>query len=233
MAQYFQVHPVNPQPRLIKRAVEIVRAGGVIVYPTDSSYAVGCHIGDKDAMERIRRLRRVDDRHNFTLVCRDLSELSLYARVTNKDYRILRANTPGPYTFILPATREVPRRLQNPRRRTIGLRVPDHPIVRALLDELREPLMSSTLIVPGGAHGGASASRDRKPGAAEELPLNDPEEIRRRLEHDVDLVIDGGYCGLEPTTVIELEDGAVRIVRYGKGDVSPFLERALPPEAQA
>jgi tRNA threonylcarbamoyl adenosine modification protein (Sua5/YciO/YrdC/YwlC family) len=209
MAQYFQVHPQNPQPRLIKRAVEIVRAGGLIVYPTDSSYAIGCHIGDKSAMERIRRIRALDDRHNFTLVCRDLSEVALYARLSNSDYRILRAHTPGPYTFILPATREVPRRLQNPRRKTIGLRVPDHTIAQALLAELREPLMSCTLILPNEA-----------------LPLNDPDEIRRRLEHQVDLVIDGGNCGLEPTTVVVLEDGVAEIARRGRGEAADF-ESAL------
>lgn len=205
MAQYFQIHPQNPQPRLIRRAVEIVRQGGVIVYPTDSSYAIGCHIGDKGAMERIRRIRALDDHHNFTLVCRDLSEVALYARLSNSDYRILRAHTPGPYTFILPATREVPRRLQHPRRKTIGLRVPDHNIAQALLAELREPLMSSTLILPG-----------------EELPLNDPETIRARLEHQVDLVIDGGNCGFEPTTVVVLEDGMAEIARRGRGDTRDF-----------
>ena len=205
MAQYFQIHPTHPQPRLIKRAAEIVRAGGVIAYPTDSSYALGCHIGDKAAMERIRRIRRLGEDHNFTLVCRDLSEVALYARVSNADYRLLKAHTPGPYTFILPATREVPRRLQHPRRKTIGLRIPEHPIVRALLAELGAPLMSTTLILPG-----------------EDLPLSDPAAIRDRLEHDVDLVLDGGFCGLEPTTVAELEDGVVRVTRRGKGAVTPF-----------
>jgi tRNA threonylcarbamoyl adenosine modification protein (Sua5/YciO/YrdC/YwlC family) len=200
MAQYFEIHPTHPQPRLVKRAVDIVRHGGVIVYPTDSSYALGCHIGDKAAMERIRRIRRVDDDHPFTLVCRDLSEVAQYARVSNADYRLLKANTPGPYTFILPATREVPRRLQHPKRKTIGLRIPDHVIAQALLAELKEPLMSATLILPG-----------------ETLPLSDPQEIRRRLEHDVDLVIDGGFCGLEPTTVIEIENGRAIVVRQGKG----------------
>ncbi|OGI44188.1 MAG: threonylcarbamoyl-AMP synthase [Candidatus Muproteobacteria bacterium RIFCSPHIGHO2_01_FULL_65_16] len=205
MAQYFQIHPTHPQPRLIKRAAEIVRAGGVIAYPTDSSYALGCHIGDKAAMERIRRIRRLGEDHNFTLVCRDLSEVALYARVSNADYRLLKAHTPGPYTFILPATREVPRRLQHPRRKTIGLRIPEHPIVRALLAELGAPLMSTTLILPG-----------------EDLPLSDPAAIRDRLEHDVDLVLDGGFCGLEPTTVAELEDGVVRVTRRGKGAITPF-----------
>lgn len=211
MAQYFQIHPENPQPRLIKRAIEIVHDGGLIVYPTDSSYAIGCHIGDKQAMERIRRIRRVDDRHNFTLVCRDLSEVALYARLSNADYRLIRANTPGPYTFILPATREVPRRLQNPRRKTIGLRVPDHPIAQALAAELREPLLSSTLILPG-----------------ETLPMNDPEQIREKLEHDVDLVIDGGPAGLEPTTVVVLDDGVIDIARRGRGDVDTLLHQPRP-----
>jgi tRNA threonylcarbamoyl adenosine modification protein (Sua5/YciO/YrdC/YwlC family) len=205
MAQFFQIHPTHPQPRLIKRAVDIVRAGGVIAYPTDSSYALGCHIGDKAAMERIRRIRRVDENHNFTLVCRDLSEVAQYARVSNADYRLLKANTPGPYTFILPATREVPRRLQHPKRKTIGLRVPDHVIAQALLAELKEPLMSSTLMMPG-----------------DDLPLSDPEEIRDRLEHDVDLVVDGGFCGLEPTTVVEIEAGRATLTRQGKGDNARF-----------
>ena len=194
MAQYFQIHPDNPQKRLIKQVVEIVRDGGVIAYPTDSSYALGCHIGDKGAMERIRRIRQVDDKHNFTLVCRDLSEIALYARVSNSDYRILKAHTPGPYTFILSASREVPRRLLNPKRKTIGIRVPDNVIAQALLEELDEPLMSSTLILPG-----------------ETLPLSDPEEIRETLQHDVDAVIDGGYCGLEPTTVVVLNHGEAEV----------------------
>ena len=206
MAQYFQIHPKNPQPRLIKRAGEIVRGGGVIVYPTDSSYALGCHIGDKGAMERIRRIRRVGADHNFTLVCRDLSELAQYARVSNSDFRILKAHTPGPYTFILPATREVPRRLQHPKRKTIGLRVPEHVISAALLAELNEPLMSSTLIFPG-----------------EEFPPFDTEEIRERLEHEVDLVIDGGPCSQEPTTVVVLEDGVATVTRYGKGTFGASL----------
>jgi tRNA threonylcarbamoyl adenosine modification protein (Sua5/YciO/YrdC/YwlC family) len=210
MAQYFEVHPTHPQSRLIRRAVEIIHGGGVVAYPTDSSYALGCHIGDKTAMERIRRIRRLDDKHNFTLMCRDLSELAQYARVSNTDFRLLKAHTPGPYTFVLPATREVPRRLQHARRKTIGLRVPDHPIVGALLGELREPLLSVTLIMPG-----------------EELPLADPEEIRARLEHDVDLVVDGGFCGLEPTTVVALEEGVAQVTRFGKGDPTPF-GAALP-----
>jgi len=207
MAQYFEIHPTHPQPRLIRRAVDIVRAGGVIVYPTDSSYALGCHIGDKEAMQRIRRIRQVDDRHNFTLVCRDLSEVAQYARVSNADYRLLKAYTPGAYTFILPATREVPRRLQHPKRKTIGLRVPNHVIAQALLTELNEPLMSSTLILPG-----------------DQVPMSDPAEIRQQLEHDVDLVLDGGFCGLEPTTVVELDSGRAVLSRLGKGDNARFVE---------
>ncbi|MFQ5937593.1 MAG: L-threonylcarbamoyladenylate synthase [Acidiferrobacterales bacterium] len=208
MAQYFQVHPHDPQPRLITQAGAIVRAGGVIVYPTDSSYALGCRLGDKGALERIQRIRRLGDRHNFTLVCRDLSELALYARVTDADYRVLRANTPGPYTFILPATREVPRRLLT-RRKTIGLRIPAHRIAQGLLAELAEPLMSVTLILPD-----------------EELPLSDPQDIRSRLEHEVDLVVDGGSCGFEPTTVVVLEDGVARVTRVGKGDATVFARAA-------
>lgn len=198
--QFISVHPENPQPRLIKQAVDIVRAGGVIVYPTDSSYALGCHIGDKDAMERIRLIRNIDTKHNFTLVCRDLSEIASYAKVDNAAYRLIKSLTPGPYTFILKATHEVPRRLQNPKRKTIGLRVPNHVIARALLETLGEPLMSSTLMLPDS-----------------DVPLNDPEEIFTILKHQVDLVIDGGNCGLEPTTVVDLEDGTPRIVRQGKG----------------
>lgn len=205
MSQYFQVHPDNPQVRLIRKAVELVRAGAVIVYPTDSAYALGCHIGNKDAMERICRIRQVDDRHNFTLVCRDLSELALYAKVDNPAYRLLKALTPGPYTFILPATREVPRRLQNPKRRTIGLRVPANTIAQALLAELGEPLMSATLALPGHDH-----------------PMTDARDIREALERDVDLVIDGGNCGVEPTTVVDMTGDVPVVVRAGKGDVAPF-----------
>ncbi|MBX2870279.1 MAG: threonylcarbamoyl-AMP synthase [Acidiferrobacterales bacterium] len=205
MAQYFQIHPDNPQRRLIHQSVEILRRGGVIAYPTDSSYALGCTIGNKDAMERIRRIRDVDADHNFTLVCRDLSELSVYAKVDNDMYRLLKRFTPGPYTFILAATREVPRRLQHPKRKTIGLRVPDFPIVGALLSELNEPLMSSTLIMPG-----------------ESLPLNDAEEIREVLEHHVDMVIDGGPCDLAPTTVVDLVEGIPTVMRLGKGDAEAF-----------
>lgn len=205
MAQYFHIHPQTPQQRLIHQAVNIIRQGGIIVYPTDSSYALGCHIGDKAAMERIRRIRQVGDSHNFTLVCRDLAEIATYAKISNADYRLLKANTPGPYTFILPATREVPRRLQNPRRKTIGLRIPDHAITQALLEELGEPLMSSTLILPN-----------------EEMPLTEPDEIRQRLQHDVDLVIEGGACDVQPTTVVILAEGVAEIARSGKGDTTPF-----------
>ncbi len=205
MAQYFHIHPHNPQRRLIRRAVEIICHGGVTVYPTDSSYALGCHIGNKAAMERIRAVRRLDDKHNFTLVCRDLSEVAAYAKVSNTAYRLLKANTPGPYTFILPATREVPRRLQHPKRKTIGLRIPDNIIAQTLLSELGEPLMSVTLILPG-----------------ESIPLSDPAEIRSRLEHHVDLIVDGGYCGLEPTTVVDLESDQPQIRREGKGGVAAF-----------
>jgi tRNA threonylcarbamoyl adenosine modification protein (Sua5/YciO/YrdC/YwlC family) len=206
MAQYFEIDPRHPQPRLIARAAEIVRTGGVVAYPTDSCYALGCHTGDKDAMLRLRRIRRVDERHHFTLMCRDLSELGTYARVDNARYRLLKALTPGSYTFILEATRELPRRLLHPRRRTIGLRVPDHPVAQALLAALGEPLLSSTLALPD-----------------DELPLNDGREIRRRLEHDVDLVLDGGSCGTEPTTVVDLTGPAPQIVREGKGPIAPLV----------
>jgi len=205
MSQFFQIHPDNPQARLIKQAADIVRKGGIIVYPTDSAYAIGCHIGDKKALERIRRIRQLDDKHNFTLVCRDLSELATFARVDNTQYRLLKACTPGPYTFILKATAEVPRRLLHQKRKTIGLRVLENPTAQALLAELNEPLMSVTLIMPGDAD-----------------PLIDPYDIRTVLEHDVDLVIDGGYCGLEMTTVVDLADDEPVLVRQGKGDVAPF-----------
>jgi tRNA threonylcarbamoyl adenosine modification protein (Sua5/YciO/YrdC/YwlC family) len=206
VAQYFEIDPRHPQPRLIARAAEIVRAGGVIAYPTDSCYALGCHAGDKAAMLRLRRIRRMDERHHLTLMCRDLSELGGYARVDNARYRLLKALTPGSYTFILEATRELPRRVLHPRRRTIGLRVPDHPVAQALLAALGEPLLSSTLVLPG-----------------DELPLNDGREIRRRLEHDVDLVLDGGSCGTEPTTVVDLTGPAPQIVREGKGSIAPLV----------
>lgn len=207
MSQFFQIHPQDPQPRLIHRAVEWLREGAVIAYPTDSSYALGCVIGDKGAMERIRRLRNLGDKHNFTLVCRDLSEIATYAKVDNTAYRLLKTLTPGPYTFILKATHEVPRRLQHPKRKTIGIRVPDNNIAQALLAELGEPLMSTTLILPGA-----------------DMPMTDPEEMRERLEHDVDLVIDGGNCGFEPTTVVDLVDGVPTLVRTGKGDATLFKQ---------
>lgn len=205
MAQYFQVHPTHPQPRLVHRACQIIREGGVIAYPTDSSYALGCAIGDKAAMERIRGIRNLDDRHNFTLVCRDLADISSYARVDNSVFRLLKSLTPGRYTFVLGATREVPRRLQNPRRRTIGIRVPDSPLVQSLLGELGEPIMSSTLILPG-----------------EEMPENDAEEIRERLEHQLELVIDAGPVDNQPTTVVDLSDGEPRVLRTGGGPVDVF-----------
>ena len=205
MSQFFQIHPDNPQARLVKQAVDIIRSGGVVVYPTDSAYALGCHIGDKRAVDKIRRIRQRDDKHNFTLVCRDLSEIATFAKVDNVNYRLLKATTPGPYTFILRATAEVPRRLLQQKRNTIGLRVPENAIARALLDELNEPLMSVTLIMPNDSD-----------------PLIDPYEIRALLEHEVDLIIDGGYCGLEMTTVIDLADEIPSLVRQGKGDLAPF-----------
>lgn len=200
MSQYFEIHPTNPQLRLVHQAVEIIDAGGVIAYPTDSSYALGCHIGDKKALERVRRIRKIDDKHNMTLVCSDLSEISTYAKLNNSDYRMLKSLTPGPYTFILNATHEVPRRLMHPKRRTIGIRVVDHPVVRAILDELRQPLMSTTLILPG-----------------ETLPMTEAEEIRDVLQHQIDLVIDSGHCGIETTTVIDLTGAAPTLVREGMG----------------
>ncbi|MEJ6539167.1 MAG: L-threonylcarbamoyladenylate synthase [Halioglobus sp.] len=205
MSQFYQIHPENPQARLIRNAVDIIHNGGVVVYPTDSGYALGCHIGDKTALDRIRRIRKLDDKHNFTLVCRDLSEIATYAKVNNTSYRLLRHTTPGAYTFILQATSEVPRRLMHPKRKTVGLRVPDNAIAAALLADLGEPLMSVTLIMPG-----------------DEFPLTDPYDIRETLEHEVDLVIDGGYCGMEPTTVVDLADDRSVILRTGKGDVTPF-----------
>ncbi len=207
MSQYFQIHPENPQVRLIRQAVQLIREGGVVVFPTDSSYAIGCQLGDKAAMERIQHLRRLDSKHNFTLVCRDLSEIALYAQVDNINYRLIKSLTPGPYTFILKATREVPRRLQHPKRKTIGIRLPDHIVTQALLQELNEPLMSSTLILPG-----------------EEFPMTDPYQIRLYLEHQVDLIIDGGFCGNEPTTVVDLMAERPVILRQGKGNIDWLVE---------
>lgn len=203
MAQLFTVHPTHPQHRLIARAAQIVRDGGVIAYPTDSCYAFGCHIGDKSAMERVRKLRAMDERRHLTLMCRDLSEIGLYARVDNAQYRLLRQFTPGSYTFILEATREVPRRLLHPKRKTIGIRVPDHPVALALLEELAEPLLSSTAQLAG-----------------EPDPLNDGGEIRARLEHQLELVLDAGPCGIVPSTVVDLTSGAPVVTRVGRGDPS-------------
>lgn len=205
MSVVLQIHPVNPQRRLLLQVVDRLRSGAVIIYPTDSAYALGCHLGDKAALDRIRAIRRLDEKHNFTLVCRDLSELSTYALVDNASFRLLRNHTPGPYTFILKATAEVPRRLMHPRRKTIGMRVPDNAIVLALLELLDEPLMSVTLTLPG-----------------DELPLTDAEEMQQRLGHQVDLIIDGGGCGFEPTSVIDLAGGAPLVTRRGKGDVRAF-----------
>lgn len=203
MSQYFVIHPETPQPRLIRQAAEIIRGGGVVVYPTDATYALGCLIGDKDALDRIRRIRGLDESHQLTLVCRDLSEIASYAKVGNAHYRLLKATTPGPYTFILSATKQVPRRVQHPKRKTIGIRVPDNIILQALLTELREPLMSTTLQLPG-----------------DEQPLNDPYEVRQRLEKLVDLIIDGAFGDLEPTTVVDLSEDVPRVVREGRGDVA-------------
>lgn len=203
--KFFQIHAENPQDRLVKQAVDVIRKGGVIIYPTDSSYALGCRLGDKAALERIRRIRRLDDKHNFTLMCRDLSELGVFAKVNTTAFRLLKAYTPGPYTYILNATREVPRMLMHPKRRTIGLRVPGHPIAQALLAELGEPLMSVTLIMPDANE-----------------PLSDPYEIRDLLESQVDLIIDGGYGGIEASTVVSFVDEEPEIIREGCGDPEPF-----------
>lgn len=205
MSQFFIIHSNNPQPRLIKQAAELVRKGSVIVYPTDSGYALGCHLGDKDAVTRIRTIRGVDEKHLLTLVCRDLSEIAHYARVDNVQFRLLKSNTPGSYTFILDATKEVPKRLQHPKRNTVGLRIPDHPVALALLEELGEPLLSSSLILPGEA-----------------TAMHDADEINKLLAKQVDLVIDGGPVGLEPTTVIDLTGVSAQLVRRGKGDTKPF-----------
>ena len=201
MAQYFQIHPENPQSRLISQAVDIVRKGGLIAYPTDSAYALGCHIGDKMALDRIRAIRQLDKHHNFTLMCRDLSELATYAKVDNLMFRLIKQYTPGPFTFILEATSEVPRRLKHPKRKTIGLRVPNNPIALALMEELGEPLMTSTLLLPG-----------------DEFPLTDPYDIRETLEHELELVVDGGFCGMEPTTVVDLTGDSPVVTRQGLGE---------------
>jgi tRNA threonylcarbamoyl adenosine modification protein (Sua5/YciO/YrdC/YwlC family) len=202
MSQFFVIHPDNPQRRLLERAADVIRSGGVIVYPTDSCYALGCRIGDKNALERIGRIRNLDKKKNLTVVCRDLSEIAIYAKVDNPAYRLLRSLTPGPYTFILKATSEVPRRLQNPKRRSIGLRVPDHRIAQAVLEALGEPIVSSTLRLPGDS-----------------LPMTDAEDIRLRLENQVDAIIDGGSCGIDSTTVLDLSGGDLTLVRQGKGQV--------------
>jgi tRNA threonylcarbamoyl adenosine modification protein (Sua5/YciO/YrdC/YwlC family) len=203
VAEYLEMHPQNPQVRLIRRAVQIVRDGGVIAYPTDSCYALGCHIGDKDALERIRRIRQADRNHHFTLVCRDLAEIARFAHIDTWQFRILKSCTPGPFTFLLPATRETPKRLQHPKRRTIGVRVPDHPVPHLLLQELGEPLMSSTLLLPGDAE-----------------PLTDGEQIRERLDATLNAILDGGHCGTEPTTVVDMAVSPAVILRQGKGKIA-------------
>jgi len=205
VTRYLEIHPRNPQQRLVRQAADCIRDGGVIAYPTDSCYALGCRVGDKDALERVRRIRQADKNHQFTLVCRDLSEIARYARVETWQFRILKACTPGAYTFLLPATKETPRMLQHPKRRTIGIRVPDHPVPRMLLEELGEPLMSSTLLLPG-----------------DELPLTDGLEIQERLGGQLDAILDTGHCGIEPTTVVDLLVSPPVIVRQGRGDLTPF-----------
>lgn len=205
MSQFFQIHPETPQQRLVNSAVDIIRQGGLVVYPTDSGYALGCHMGDKNAIERIRQLRQLDKHHNFTLMVQDLSELAAYAKVENSVFRTLKHLTPGPYTFVLPATREVPRRLMHPKRKTIGLRVPDNAIAQSLLATLAEPMMSVTLILPG-----------------DEEPLTDPYEMKDLVGAQVDLIIDGGYCGMEPTTIVAFEEQNAVVLRHGKGDAEVF-----------
>jgi tRNA threonylcarbamoyl adenosine modification protein (Sua5/YciO/YrdC/YwlC family) len=205
VSQLFSIHPANPQPRLIRQAAEIVRKGGVIAYPTDSCYGIGCHIGDKTALERLRRIRDVDASHNLTLMCRDLAEAGEFAHLDNLQFRMLKSITPGSYTFILHATREVPRRLLHPKRKTIGIRIPDNRIAQALLTELGEPLLSATLSLPGDT-----------------VPLSDAQEIRVRLEHTIDLIVDGGYCGIEPTTIVDLTGDTPQLIRRGRGSLAPF-----------
>jgi tRNA threonylcarbamoyl adenosine modification protein (Sua5/YciO/YrdC/YwlC family) len=206
MTELLQVHPVNPEPRHIRKVAEVLRAGGLVVYPTDSCYAFGFHMGDKKPIREIQRIRQTPRDHNFTLVCRDLAEIATYAKVDNWRYRALKAHTPGPYTFILGATRDVPRRLQNPRSKTIGIRIPDHPVPQAMLEELGEPIMSSTLLLPG-----------------DELPINDVDEMQRRLKGDVELIIDSGSCGIEPTTVVDLTSDYPVLLRQGKGTADDFV----------
>ncbi|WP_414830419.1 L-threonylcarbamoyladenylate synthase [Alteromonas sp. H39] len=206
MSQFFYIHPDNPQPRLLKQACELIRQGEVVVYPTDSGYAIGCQMDDKKALDQLCRIRQIDKEHNFTLMCRDMSELSVYAKVDNIAFRQIKNNTPGPYTFVLKATREVPRRLQNPKRKTIGIRVPDNVIALKLLETLDEPLMSTSLILPGNS-----------------MAESDPDVIRDRLEKQVGLIIHGGYLGEQPTTVVDLSEGGATIVREGSGDPSVFL----------
>ena len=205
MAQFFSLHPEQPQVRLVKQAAEIMRGGGLVAFPTDSAYALGGHTGDNPLLARIRRIRGVDERHLFTLICRDLSDIATFARVDNAQYRLLKATTPGPYTFILEGTKELPRRVLHPKRKTIGLRIPDHPVVSALLAELGEPILSSTLLLPDEAH-----------------PLTDADEIRARLEKEVDLIIEAGPCRGEATTVIDLASGSPELVREGRGSLAPF-----------
>jgi tRNA threonylcarbamoyl adenosine modification protein (Sua5/YciO/YrdC/YwlC family) len=205
MSQYFSMHPEQPQPRLVRQAAQIIRDGGLVAFPTDSAYALGGHMGDAALLQRIRRIREVDERHHFTLMCRDLSEIGTYARVDNAIYRLLKATTPGTYTFILEGTKELPRRLMHPKRKTIGLRVPDHPVVAALLTELGEPMLTSTLLLPG-----------------DDLPLTDPDDIRDRLGKQIDLVIEAGFCGPEATSVIDLTSGTPELIRAGRGDLAPF-----------
>ncbi len=205
MSQYYQIHPENPQKRLVGHAVEIIQRGGVVIFPTDTSYSIGCHIGDKASLARIRQIRGLDEKHLFTLICKDLSELGLYARVDNQAFRQLKAHTPGPFTFLLEATKEVPRRLHNGKRKQVGMRVPQNQICLDLLAALGEPMVASTLILPG-----------------ESLPMNEPWEIRERLEHQVDLIIDGGYVGIEQSTVIDMSGTAPELIRQGVGDFSDF-----------
>lgn len=205
MAQFFSIHPEQPQPRLIRQAAEILRAGGIVAFPTDAAYSLGCRVGDADAVARIRAIREVDERHHFTLMCRDLSEIAIYARVDNAQFRLLKATTPGSYTFILEGTKELPRRILHPKRKTIGLRVPDHAVPLALLEELNEPMLTSTLLLP-----------------VDDLPLNDPEEIRDRLEKRIDLVVECGACGLEMTTIVDLTGPAPELVRAGRGALEPL-----------